>query len=421
MPKPPDKALIIPTWNYACIDCGRCCRHWHVELSPDEEKRLAALKWEPAAAIPAKRTVHIAGGTYIAHHANGDCIYLDTDNHRCRIHREYGYDAKPLGCRLYPFAITPALPERFSCTGRFDCPAVRRNDGRPLRQAIDDIRRFVDELQLTGAFDKELLQGIEVDKARQLVDALIREVIGNPGLPDHERAAGAILAVDRLENLGEVFINDIDLDEILPSFFDRVRQDRREAKIRPLGRFEQLRFLSLLTSFLRRDEEGLHKGMRPRLKRTLTLAKVYFGRPNLHDLGAEHPDAPLDRKLLFGAEVYNARRAPTDLLWDLLRVRLEAMQFFGPALYGLTFFIGLKYLLLLAPLVLALAKWNALVRDRERCEITEDDIHYAVGAIDHPFGRSALLGFGMVTTLVRQISSPEAYARIIDEILRPPS
>ena len=103
----------------------------------------------------------------------------------------------------------------------------------------------------------------------------------------------------------------------------------------------------------------------------------------------------------------------------MIRNRLEAYQFMGPSLYGLTFFIGIKFLLMLVPLVMALAKWKALVRDPERCVITAADVDYAVGAIDHSFGRSALLGFGMVTSMVRHMTDPGCYAALIARIMKP--
>src|SRR5690554_5492180 len=98
MPKPSPRQVHVADRNFACTDCGRCCRGWHVHVTAEEKARLAGLRWGPADRIPGQITMKIGGSEYLAHRDNGACIYLDEAANRCLIHHRHGYDAKPLGC-----------------------------------------------------------------------------------------------------------------------------------------------------------------------------------------------------------------------------------------------------------------------------------------------------------------------------------
>ncbi len=420
MTKPAAKQIEISNRDYSCTGCGQCCRRWHVYLPAPERERLARLNWAAEDRIPEKRTVLINRLEYIAHTRTGECIYLESEKNTCNIHRKFGYDAKPLGCKVYPYNIATTFPGKFSVIGRFDCPAVRANRGRPMRQAVDDIRAFIKQMGLTGGFDEGALNGLAKESVRQILPALEKYVLDNAELAAADKMIVAAIAANRLEVLGNVFLNNVELPEILPSFFKRLISDHQTIKPRRLGAFEQWRFLSVLSAFLRRDEEVAGKGFAARFKRAAAMFKVYFGKANLRALGAEHPDFSLDRKTLFSTPVTDAAGESWQLLFDLVKSRLEAFQFFGPANYNLTFFPGLRSLFVLFPLVMATAKWHALARDPRRCVITPADVDYAVAAIDHSFGRSDLLRFGFIAALSRQLGEPDNFIRLMAGLLGRP-
>ena len=43
----------------------------------------------------------------LGHQADGACVFLD-ERGLCRIHAKFGEQAKPLACRIYPYAFHPA-------------------------------------------------------------------------------------------------------------------------------------------------------------------------------------------------------------------------------------------------------------------------------------------------------------------------
>jgi hypothetical protein len=225
------------------------------------------------------------------------------------------------------------------------------------------------------------------------------------------------MAISRLRGLSVQFINDMDMSEIFPSFFVRVTQDHGIDKPRRLGGLEQARFLSLLMSFLRRDEEQLGSGVVGRVGRAMTLFKVLRGEINLSGLGKDYPDYAMSRKAYFSIPVLNADDLDGRVVMDLIGHRLETRQFFGSSTYDRGFFFGLQSLFMLGGLALALAKWLAVAREGglETCRITAADFDVAVGAIDHPYGRSPLLGLGFMNTLQRQVCTADAFRRIIAE------
>jgi hypothetical protein len=66
---------------------------------------------------------------------------------------------------------------------------------------------------------------------------------------------------------------------------------------------------------------------------------------------------------------------------------------------------------LLYPLVLAVAKYNA--GNRGASQIEPEDVDGAVAAIDHSFGRSAVLSQSHVRSLECTLLEPTAFTRLI--------
>ena len=128
------------------------------------------MKWDPEDEIPDKRLQKLTGDYYIAHHPDGGCVYLDRETELCKIHGKFGYEEKPLGCKIYPYSIVTTFENEYSVIGRFDCSAVRDKDGDPMRQAMGDARNYIDEMNLQGGFDERILDGLN----RNTIDMIIR-------------------------------------------------------------------------------------------------------------------------------------------------------------------------------------------------------------------------------------------------------
>src|SRR4051794_21060190 len=128
------KLQVLDDERFTCGSCTNCCRHWHVELLPGEEQRIAGLKLVNDQNVLLRH----AGKTFLAHRPNGACVFLNESNGRCLIHEQFGADPKPLGCRLFPFQISPTFPGAATVTARYECPTVRKNHGEPHSNALPD-------------------------------------------------------------------------------------------------------------------------------------------------------------------------------------------------------------------------------------------------------------------------------------------
>ena len=92
------KIKIASEQHFRCVSCGNCCRRWHVAVSTRDMRRLQKLSWGSEPDIPENPFTKIRGHDYVAHKQNGDCVYLNPETDRCRIHSKFGAAAKPIGC-----------------------------------------------------------------------------------------------------------------------------------------------------------------------------------------------------------------------------------------------------------------------------------------------------------------------------------
>jgi len=139
----PIKTLpIIERWD--CAGCGNCCRGTAIPLSDDDLQRIESQQWgkHPAlagVATTAKRS-WIGNRRQIAQRQDGACVFLTADN-RCRIHSEYGADAKPLVCRMYPLQLVPHQKHAI-LTLRRSCPAAAAENGSELKDHHDRAKKL---------------------------------------------------------------------------------------------------------------------------------------------------------------------------------------------------------------------------------------------------------------------------------------
>jgi len=396
----PEKVYIVPFQRFECIRCGACCRRWHVALLPGEPERLRSLDWSGEDGFtPGDPVQTIGGHPYLAHQANGDCIFLDSAKNLCRIHRRFGESAKPLGCRVYPLNITSTWFGELSVTARMDCPAVQRNLGRPLTANRREISRLANEMGIRGGFDQEQTEGLSRQSLDFIVHSLREGVLDRKQFSPGLRALALAYSVARLEELGVPFLSDFPtLQEVMPSFLQRSFMTVSRRTWRPIGPFWRSVFRVWLGQYLRRDEEVLRRRL-GRIRRTWTLALFAVGRGRPSALGTEHPDFPIRTAVLFpgltapAAPPPESARSDAAQVWEcymrMMHARLASLQFFGVSFFNARFFIGLRALSQTYPFVLAAARIHAAARGGSRIEA--EDVQYATGAVDHSWGRSKIL------------------------------
>src|SRR5262245_33784554 len=147
MPLPIRHLPVLQNWD--CHVCGTCCKEYQVTVTDEERQRIEGQGW---AGEPDFRGVPLfrKSGPWwnrkyrLNHRAGGSCVFLSEDG-RCRIHERFGFEAKPLACRLYPFVLIPA-GDHWRVGLRYACPSAAANKGRPLGKHDDDLREFARRL-----------------------------------------------------------------------------------------------------------------------------------------------------------------------------------------------------------------------------------------------------------------------------------
>ncbi len=134
---------ILEKWD--CHHCTACCRETTIPLSPEDLQRLRSQRWNQRPGFhgvaTVRRSAWIGGQTVLAHRPDGTCVFL-TDQGRCRIHEEFGADAKPRMCQLFPLQIV--VSDRGACaTTRRSCPSAAADRGRPVEARLATLKRLL--------------------------------------------------------------------------------------------------------------------------------------------------------------------------------------------------------------------------------------------------------------------------------------
>lgn len=132
----------VPGQRWSCHSCGDCCRTLVGHLTAEEKERIDVQGWEAELDVA---PVVWAGRQWVLNkRPDGACVFLDSAN-RCMIHAKFGFPAKPLACRIFPFSAR-STPEGMQISLRFDCPSVTSSRGELLRSHRDSLRSLSDEL-----------------------------------------------------------------------------------------------------------------------------------------------------------------------------------------------------------------------------------------------------------------------------------
>jgi lysine-N-methylase len=135
--------------NWDCHVCGSCCKEYLVTVTDEERRRIEAQGWDQDAEIGDLPLFQKSGPWWarryhLARRGDGSCVFL-TEKGRCRIHECFGYAAKPLPCRLFPFLLVPA-GDHWRVGVRFACPSAAANKGRAVVEHEEALRQFGAEL-----------------------------------------------------------------------------------------------------------------------------------------------------------------------------------------------------------------------------------------------------------------------------------
>lgn len=369
--------------RYRCRQCGKCCRSYHVAITPLEIEAIARLPW-PQGHPPVRDYYTVfRGQPYLRRKDQiGGCVFLDEQS-RCRMHAAFGSECKALSCRAYPFEFLALWDDQISVAARYDCPAVLENQGEPLSHYQEAFTSILNDKQLSlgKGFSEREMDGLTREAVLALSEFAVKSLEDTP-------VPALRLMFQRLERLGRPFANDTEtLREVLPSMLKKATAETPSAV---LGQSwpERIRLRQSLLWYLRRDEELPDFSLKTRLRLARCAAALFMGFGNAADFGSEHPDLPLKKARLFDEKRWAKAPAAEDTFHTyrrFLRTRLETLQFFGRAGNGAPFFKGLDMLLETHEAATLLARLHAAGDNRTSLAAADGD--YAAACIDHCLGR----------------------------------
>jgi len=372
-----------------CIACGKCCGWWPIPVTSAEVKRVSALDFSDwPHKLPSYFKLTWKG--YYLRKRDGHCVFQDDDG-LCIVHKKYGFDVKPLACRLYPLDVYKWIDGSVSAALRYDCPAVAQckkektpeSFYRSVSSFAAEVFRYRGKLA-RASYSKKLKP--ETERLREISAAYEKILMSDLKSPEVSFYAAACLLTFHREKKNSVdILNAEEFGADSLAFFKRSRKnlcsviDEAE-RMRP---DILMRFRYLIWSFLRDDAQSSLVNHFPM---ALEAVRFLFGRGNLSKTVLRLPARA--SSLFYAME--KCRCAPDALtpFFCFLRGRLESLHFCGNPALGLTFEEGMSFLLLSYPITYAVAGIFALAQ--KRTEISANDVRMTVRLIDHAFLRSKL-------------------------------
>lgn len=383
--------------KYSCHSCGNCCRQHEILVTEEERQRILGQNWTEADGVPAGMKAFVrVGGLFskryrLANREDGACVFLDKNN-RCRIHGKFGEAAKPLPCRIYPFAFHPA-GEKIAVSLRFSCPSVAGNDGKPIEQHRQDLQVLRDLVVPPSVAEyppPAISRGQQLDwpDTLRIVQGL-KGIVTEPA--EAPFAARLVIALFVAQMLGK-------------ATFDKVRGGRIGELIDTLavaapdetglatGSIDDpttlgyTQFRLITAQYATRDTTAA-SGLRYRLRKLQHGLEFTQGKGLTPEM---HPSLPPVAYADLEKPFATADPGIDELFTRYFAVKLEGMAFCGPAFYGLPVIEGFMRLALIYPITMYIARWIACADGR--FTVTGKDAQKALTIVDHHHGYSPAMG-----------------------------
>lgn len=399
--------LLLPTiQNWNCHNCGGCCRQHVIEITPQEKDRIERQGWDQDPATQDSPVILSDGKTHrLAHRPDGACVFLDP-NGLCRIHARYGEPAKPLACRVYPYAFHPA-GEDVAVSLRFSCPSVVENKGLALDKQLGELNKIAHKV-VTGNhrdFKAPLIrpgQQTNWDDFLEIVDMLDAVLQEEP--PVLIAVLRLLSIADLLEEASFEKITGDRLTEFLQLIAQTALLSVSELPSAPSSRprsIAQRHLRMLVAQYVRQDTMAdLDSGLRGYWARFKTSLRFTRGKG---DIPSDRPELPT---VDFAAVEEPFAIADSETIDEMLRryfrVKIQGIHFCGSAYYDAPLVEGLRSLLLVWPSVMWVARWHAAGQNRRQIDAT--DVGLALAVVDHNHGYSEAFGLKPARLRVRLLA-----------------
>jgi lysine-N-methylase len=422
-----------------------------IEVTDEERRRIEGQKWTAADGVPVERPlfVWLAGPPWkkryrLAYQPDGACVFLD-ERGLCRIHAKFGENAKPLACRIYPYAFHPA-GKKVTVSLRFSCPSVVANRGRPVSEQTRDLKQIARLVVPDNAAETppplvSIREKVDWPDFLRLVSAL-DETLAQPGVPIVVKLLRALFWIKLVGQSQFDKIRGGRLDDLL-ALLMQAAESEVPLDLNPLGEpggIARMHFRMLCGHYARRDTlveaAGGWRGRWKLLRMGWRLARGKGEIPPLQPVFAggesvggfhrnplvsadnvanggyqrvsEKPASTSGQAAATGV-TFAALEAPCGVPGDAeeifsryFRVKIQGIAFCGPAYYDVPLVEGFQSLALVYPAVLWLARWLAAGAGRDKLEA--NDVTRALAIADHHHGYSPAFGQGAFRRRVRTLA-----------------
>ena len=391
--------LELPTiQNWSCHSCSGCCRQHLIAITQEERDRIVKQNWTAEDGVPeGQPVVEKNGGSKtkpyrLAHQPDGACVFLQDDG-LCRIHAKFGEPAKPLACRIYPYAFHPK-GNKIAVGLRFSCPSVVANKGKSISENRSEIQELAnrvvpDEYQQSRppyVISGELLEWRDILVLVEMLDSffadddvsfllqLLRAVAWVDLL---QSSTFSKISGDRLKELADLFrVGALAEWEEIPE------QSEQSSS---LGR---VMFRLLISIYCRKESlRELDSPFRSRFTSLSSTVKFAWGGGRTPNLSDEFPAVAFGSIEQLGGQLPDGT---DELFRRYVRMKIQGMHFCGAAFYDYPLTTGFFSLSLMFPVILWMARWIAA--GSERGAISQEDLELALARADHHHGYSPVLG-----------------------------
>ena len=409
--------------SWSCTGCGKCCTMWDIPVTRLEKERIEKLiipgfdLINEEHFIQNKKHPHL----FLIKKKKDQCIFLDDNDKLCTIHKQHGERVKPLACRLYPFHILKWKDNITSVSLRFDCKGVSENIGKKISEHKKEIVGFSKELSSSGRpsntiYNRQLKPEL---KRLRIVAQAYKKLLFHK---DISTVNGLHLAARLLDFHAEKenhhFILEADSSFINDSLaYLEENHESFEALIAeapPVDKLLNMVFNYIITGYARVDEEtrsiGFFSG---RIKRAKSILKFMINRGSLNELGNEYPET---YGLIASQTLKDVNLSDESevILKRYMGIKLESMHFCGNPGLNLSFEEGMKHLLVIYPITVAIASLKSASEKRD--QIDETDIIYSIRITDHTFYHSPFFNLFHVKRMIKWLTSEKIFPSVLKMI-----
>jgi lysine-N-methylase len=386
--------------NWDCHASGDCCRQGYtVALTDEELQRIQSQGWDSKRDLGVPLAFDRVGPPWkrrwqLSQRSDGSCVFLGENGH-CRIHERFGYETKPLACRLFPFVLIPAGTE-WRVGLRYACPSAAANLGRSLAEHDKELASFAAELVrqvgLSPRPDGALTRPPLVEGAPQIVWPDVLQIVEvlldmlrfrSDPLERRLRKCLAFSAEMRKADLRHISGDHLkELLKLIRGTVDAGTPPNLMTLPGP-GWVGRVLFRQSIAVFTRKDN-GPQRGPDGRAGAARLTAAVRFARgtgriPRMH---AGIPEATFEETEKPCGPLPMEAEAVLERYYQM---KIGSLQFCGPASFGVPFWEGFDALAVTFPVLLWVSR---TMKDVSRLQA----VTRSLTILDDHFGFNRLLG-----------------------------